>query len=563
MHESAHARNAESWEGRSSRFLSEASVVLSSSLDYETTLTNIANLAVTDFAEWCSVDVLLDDGTLDKVVVAHADPDMVEWALAFAAKYPTDLNSNTGVAAVLRTGESLLVSDVTDEMIAAGVSDPDQLRDIRKIGIGSVILVALNAGGRTLGAITFVDSERGRFGDQDFQMAKDLARRAALALDNSRLYTRAQKEIQERIRVENALRESEARFRELADAMPVMVWIARPNQGVGFTNHYYHAYSGLGEEGRGEGGWATVVHPEDRPAARTSYSRSIQTNTVWEQELRLRRHDGEYRWHLSRAVPILDDEGCVLRWYGTSTDIHEQKLLSQELEKRVALRTHDLELAVEEAQSFNYAISHDLRAPLRSVVSGSEILLEELGDSLSGEHRHLLERQVANGLKLSTLLDQLLNLSRLSRTEIRRETIDLTAVAEDIADQLRKSARVPEECRIEIQPGMRVFADPNLLPLLLHSLMENACKFSREGDLITVSQTGRTYSVSDTGIGFDMAYVDKIFMPFERLVPGDAFEGTGIGLALADRIVRRHDGKLWAVAAPGKGATFFFELSVH
>jgi PAS domain S-box-containing protein len=546
------------WDQRAIALLSEANFMLASTLDYQETLSNIAHLAVTDFAEWCAVDVITETGDVDKVVIAHKDPAYVQWAKEFAARYPTDLSTNKGLAAVIATGESLLFSDITDEMIESASRGPEHLAEIRRIGIGSVILAALKAGGRTLGVLTLVHSQRGWFGERDLQLAKDLGRRAALALDNARLYTVAQNELRERRRVEEALRESEHRFRELADAMPVMVWISRSSEGVGFTNRYYHDYSGLGIEGRGEGGWSEVVHPDDRPVAHASYLKAIEEGTVWEQELRLRRHDGVYRWHLSRSVPIFGEDGNVLRWYGTSTDIHEQKLLSLELEERVQLRTKDLARALSEAESFNYSISHDLRAPLRAIVTTSKILLDEVADAIPAEHQRLLERQAANALRLSKLIDALLTLSRLSRAQVVSETVDLSELTKEVAVSLTSD----EQGRgVEIQPDMKVTGDPSLIRTLMTVLVENALKFSSADKSVQVGQNGSVVFVKDAGVGFDTRYSDKIFQPFERLVVDEAVPGTGIGLAMADRIVSRHGGRIWAESTPGDGSTFFFDLT--
>src|SRR5262249_3060820 len=151
----------------------------------------------------------------------------------------------------------------------------------------------------------------------------------------------------------------------------------------------------------------------------------------------LRRHDGEYRWHLSQAVPFRGGQEGKIRWYGTATDIHDQKLLAQDLERRVALRTEALKEALQEAESFNYAISHDLRSPLRAIVATSKMLMHDLGETLSEEHLSMLERQGSNAVRLAVLIDELLALSRYSRAEVQRQTLDMSQKALEIAEELR------------------------------------------------------------------------------------------------------------------------------
>jgi signal transduction histidine kinase len=236
----------------------------------------------------------------------------------------------------------------------------------------------------------------------------------------------------------------------------------------------------------------------------------------------------------------------------------EEKLraLNAELEARVEERTRELQEAVRESEGFNYAIAHDLRAPLRAIVSTSSILVEEAGPKLSEDHRFLLVRQAANATRLGTLIDELLRLSRLARAKVRCLPLDMTAKAQGVAEV----EAAEWSGAVEVQEGMTAEGDPDLVRILLHNLIGNACKFSSSGGTVRVGQRGKVFYVSDQGVGFDMRYAERIFQPFERLVPESEFPGTGIGLANVERIVRRHGGRVWAEAEVGKGATFFFTL---
>lgn len=547
-----------SWDERSRRLLAAAGVALASSLDYELTIQTLANLAVEHMAEWCSVDVLSTTGELDKLAVAHRDAERIEWARRFQEKYPTDVTAQAGLAQVLRSGKPLLVPTVTKEMLAGFARNAEHLADLMKIGVGSVILAPLVARGKVLGALTLLHPEPGRYHERDVELAVDLGRLAALALENSHLYTEAQKEISERRRAEAALRESESRFRELADAMPVMVWTTDPKTGDIFTNRYYREYTGP-VEGKGAQGWANVVHPEDRPRAFATYRKSYEAGTPWEEELRLRRHDGAYRWHLSRSVPAFDEADKAVLWYGTSTDIHERRAYAEELERRVRERTAELTQSNQEMEAFTYSVAHDLRAPLRAIVATSKIVLSEAED-LPEEFRNMLSRQEANARRLGELIDALLGLARVSRREPEREKVDVTALVTGVVAEMELSAA----CAVSVERGMTAIGDAPLLRVAFQNLLDNARKYSPGGCDILVGTTEiddqKAFFVRDRGIGFEMQYVEKVFQPFERLVREEQFSGTGIGLATVERIVRRHGGRVWAESEPGKGATFFFTL---
>jgi len=239
------------------------------------------------------------------------------------------------------------------------------------------------------------------------------------------------------------------------------------------------------------------------------------------------------------------------------------RLLNIELEARVAERTAQLVEANEELEAFCYSISHDLRAPLRAITSTSMILLEESDGKLPPEHMDQLLRQAHNSRRLGTLIDDLLQLSRIGRKVMDHRQIDLSQLCHDIAEEV-VTRGWPNPPRIDIEPGMTATGDPGLLRLLLENLLDNACKYSPNGGCVRIGSRKEgdetVFFVKDKGVGFDMKYEHKIFLPFERLVLESEFPGTGIGLANAQRIVKRHGGRIWARSQLGKGTTFFFTL---
>jgi signal transduction histidine kinase len=263
--------------------------------------------------------------------------------------------------------------------------------------------------------------------------------------------------------------------------------------------------------------------------------------------------------HVSIALQRLRDEEAIRR-------------LNAELEQRVHLRTAELEASNQELEAFCYSVSHDLRAPLRGIDGFSQALLEDAGGQLQPEAQEDIRWIRSECQTMGQLIDDLLNLSRLTRTAMKRQAVDLSGLVEQIAGGLRESA--PERrVNFSIAPDLTVDGDPNLLRAALANLLENAWKYTgkREEALIEFGSSpadgppgalgGPVFFVRDNGVGFDMAYADKLFAPFQRLHSVKEFPGTGIGLATVQRVIHRHGGRIWAEGAPGRGATFYFAFS--
>ena len=244
---------------------------------------------------------------------------------------------------------------------------------------------------------------------------------------------------------------------------------------------------------------------------------------------------------------------------------NEVRRVNAELERRVAERTRQLEAANRELEAFAYAVSHDLRAPLRSMSGFSQILQESAPPGLDEKSRHYLQRIHDASMRMSGLIEDLLNLSRIGRSELTARPISLSQIAAEAAAAIRE--RHPtREVELEIAPGMEVSADPRLLRIALENLLSNAWKYSSRTPQARVAvgmqagDQGQVYFVRDNGVGFDMKYADKLFVPFQRLHPESEFPGSGIGLVTVQRIVARHGGRIWADAKPDEGATFYFTM---
>jgi len=283
--------------------------------------------------------------------------------------------------------------------------------------------------------------------------------------------------------------------------------------------------------------------------------------------------DDGMRSYLSVKFPVLDSAGDVYAVCGISTDITDRKRAEEQvrqlnagLETRVAERTAELEASTRELDAFAYSVSHDLRAPLRSLSGFSQAVLDDYGDRLDDIGRGYLDRLQINVKRMGQMIDDLLDLSRATRADLAREPVDLSGLAREITAEL--AAADPERVVTSvIADGLTALGDRTLSRMVLQNLLGNAWKYSAKlaRARIEVGQVDRcggpTFFVRDDGAGFDMRYADKLFVAFQRLHPTAEFEGNGIGLAIVQRIVRRHGGQVSAESEPGHGATFYFTFA--
>jgi signal transduction histidine kinase len=239
--------------------------------------------------------------------------------------------------------------------------------------------------------------------------------------------------------------------------------------------------------------------------------------------------------------------------------------LNEELEERVRQRTGQLEAANEELEAFSYSISHDLRTPLRGILSFSSDLLEAFADKISPDALRMLKSINSSSIHMEELIESLLTFSRYIRKTPQKTTVDMTALAQSVIDELAKLDSIPK-VNIDLEPLPSVIGDPALLRQVFVNLISNALKYSRtkperEIRIDSFSHNGEiVFVVADNGVGFDMTYADRLFGVFQRLHSSEEFEGTGVGLAIVQRIIHRHGGRVWAEGSVDHGAKFYFSL---
>jgi PAS domain S-box-containing protein len=327
------------------RFLSEASAELSSSLDYRATLAGVARLAVPQLADWCAVDVLEEDGSTHRLAVEHDNPEKIAWAHELQRRYPPDPDASRGVPGVLRSGRSEFYPEIPDEMLVAAARDPEHLRLMRRMGFTSAMIVPLVARGRTLGAITLVSAESGRrYERADLELAEELAHRAALAVDNARLYDEAQKEISERKR-------AETRFRTLVEQIPAVTYIQNPGGAKSMQYVSPQIEDMLGYSPRTEAiddeFLIGMLHPDDRERFLAEDRRTDETGEPFRIEYRQFAKDGRMVWVRDEAVLVRDEGGRPLYWLGVQYDITEQKRVEEALKESEELYRTVVEQAAE------------------------------------------------------------------------------------------------------------------------------------------------------------------------------------------------------------------------
>jgi PAS domain S-box-containing protein len=415
-------------------FLSEASKILSSSLDYETTLTSIAGISVPFICDWCLIDLIDENNKIKRVTAVFSETVSKNLTDQSKERVRNLALEGSNVSKVIKTGKPIYYSDISTEYFNNMPLNPEIISIVKTMGVSSIMIVPLKSREKIFGAISLVINESHRnYNEDDLSFVEEVANRAALAIDNVLLYK-------------------------------------------------------------------------------------------------------------------------------------DSQMINAELEKRVKIRTEQLEAVNNELETFSYSVSHDLKAPLRAIEGFSKLLLEEHSGQLDEEAKRLFNIVISNTGRMSQLIEDLLEFSRVTRTQMSKIKIDMTKLVVNVFNDL-KSFENGRKINFVINDLPQVDGDPSMLRQVWINLISNAIKFTRPRDeaVIQVGQMvnngEKVFFIKDNGVGFDVKYSHNLFGVFQRLHKYKDFEGTGVGLALVERIVKRHGGRIWAEAIQNEGASFYFTLS--
>ena len=512
-------------------FLAEASALLASSLDYNSTLRRLAQLCVPRLADWCAIDMLGPNGEIERLAVAHEDPEKVRWAHELQERYPPDPDAPRGVPQVLRTGEPDFMPTIPRELLDEAVGDDEELaRIIEELGLKSSIAVPLIARGRTLGALTMIAAERHpAFTQVDLELAVELGHRAAVAVDNARLYREAQ-------RGANAARA----LAYVADGVVLL-------DADGTVRHWNPAAAAITGVSEDEALGQPVAEVVPHWQSLTEHVQLVAPGSAARPVTVPLIHDARERWI---AVSGVD--------YGGGTVY--------------ALQDVTEERALEKTRSdFVATASHELRTPLAAVYGAVRTLRRDdlvLTDEDRGQFLEMIESEAT---RLARIVDQILLAGQLDADAVEVELRDCYPA--DIAAGVLESAAVhlPETIDLDLDTdgAPRIACDPNKLRQVLVNLVDNAVKYSPDGGRVELrvradSSTCRI-EVADQGLGIPEAERDRIFEKFYRLDPqqSQGVGGSGLGLYISRELVERMDGRLTVESEPGKGSRFAVELPVR
>lgn len=368
------------------------------------------------------------------------------------------------------------------------------------------------------------------------------------------------------------------RIKDILESLPQISWTASPEGKMTFFSQGWYNYTNLSASRALGDQWTSVIHPDDVSQVFNRWQQSVTNGKSYQQASRLRRFDGEYRWHLTRAVPVYAPNRDILLWVGTSTDIHEQVLLTENLDRMVKERTRTLEEKNAELQEFAHISSHDLQEPLRKIQTFAHIIKDE-GADLSAENlNRYIDKIILTSSRMSKLIRDLLNFTQIDQRE-EQQLLDLNDIMHQIHEDLevvihRNSAVVDTDDLPTIK------GRPLQIKQLFYNIINNSIKFRKPDTPPRVSIRSRKLDketragfsnlsahhdyheiiIKDNGIGFDQKYADQIFTVFQRLHNRSAYEGTGIGLSIARKVVSNHRGEIFAISSVGAGAEFHIIL---
>jgi PAS domain S-box-containing protein len=404
---------------------------------------------------------------------------------------------------------------------------------------------------------------------QKHKDGRDLIIHASIALVRDNTGTNiggvgVNRDITDEKRKEEKLRESEERFRSLIETLPQVVWLNNDSGELEYINREWTNYTGQTLE-EAKLNAPSLIHPDDQETVWAKWKKTQDIGGDWKQEYRLLGKDGNYRWFAGSMLPLRNPEGKIVKYIGAATDIHEQKILSEKLEQLVADRTKELQRSNEDLQQFAHVASHDLKEPVRKVRTFIDRLNMEFKEQLPERAKNYVEKIEKASERMYSMIEGVLLYSSISGTEQAVEQVDLNKTLENIVSDLEIAIQ-HKNALVQYDHLPTVIGSPILLHQLFYNLINNALKFAKTDEAPIIQITSMitmqkaVIHVQDNGIGFDNIQNEKIFKPFSRLNSKEQYEGTGLGLALCQKIVERHHGSIKATGKKEAGAVFTIEL---
>ena len=456
---------------------------------------------------------------------------------------------------VVSTGEALVVVDAREHPL---VRDNLAVPDLGVIAYAGVPLRTRD--GHVLGSLCAIDGQPRQWTEDDVQTLQDLAASVVSEIELRGIVVQHEE-------TEQALRESEARFRLLVDASPELMWLNGPADTPTYHNLRCQEYTALSRDELLAGGWVEMIHPADRVRAFAARSRGLAAGQPYEAEVRLRSHDGEHCWHRVRVVPVRDGSGTTVAWIGAAANIDD------------IVRAQQAAEAANRAKSqFLATMSHEIRTPLNAVIGYTDLLAAGIGGPLSPQQQQYLQRIKGSGSHLHTLISDVLDLAKVEAGEMQvsRDQVLLKSVAEDalaITQQLIEQKNLQLSDETDCYPAVQFWGDSHRVRQILVNLLSNAAKFTDSGWVRLRCRVHATtpagletsfdgpwlaVEVADTGIGIAPAKLSEVFEPFVQ-VDGSytrTRKGTGLGLAISRTLARLMAGDLTVESTPGEGSTF-------